>query len=153
MSLGAGFSAAGFSPAGTGDVDTASAPPTTNMVDEKGAQQSARAIDAATGDYILNADGRFRGMPRVRQLVLLRIRTLLNSSAINRLGLEQLAGDRDSGTPRRFENSLRAALSDLVTAKLVTIIDITSAVELPTRLRGALRWRDLTTNQEYVEPI
>src|SRR5580698_10881847 len=76
MPLGFGLSDMGFAPIGTGDVVLAPIPPTENLLDAKGVQQSARAIDAATGQYILNADGRFQGMPRVQQLVLLRIRAM-----------------------------------------------------------------------------
>ena len=153
MSLGAGFSAAGFSPAGTGDLDLAPAPATDIMVDEKGVQQSARRIDPATGQYVLGPSGRIQGMPRARQLVLLRIKTVLNSSSVAGLGLEQASGDRDQNATRRIQNQLSAALADLVTAKLIAILSITAATETPTRIRGALRWKDLTTSQEFTEPL
>lgn len=153
MSLGAGFSAAGFSPAGFGDVDAAPAPATDNLVDEKGVQQNARAIDPATGQYILSSTGRAQGMPRVRQLVLLRIRTLLNSSAYRGMGLAAPSGDNDGQALRRLEVSLRAALADLVKAGLAQILGVVGASDVPTRNRAALRWKDLTTGQEYREPL
>lgn len=152
--LGAGFSAAGFSPAGTGDVTLAAAPATDTLIDsDDGSQQSARKIDAATGQYVLSASGRIQGMPRVRQLVLLRIKTVLNSSTIAGLGLARMGGDRNGSSVVRFQNAITAALQDLVTGQLVQIVSITAATDTPTRIRGAVRWRDLTTSTEYTEPL
>lgn len=152
--LGAGFSAAGFSPAGTGDVTLANAPATDILIDsDDNSQQSARKIDAATGQYVLSASGRIQGMPRVRQLVLLRLKTVLNSSTIAGLGMAAMGGDRNGSTVSRFQNAITAALADLVTGKLVAIIAIAAATDTPTRLRGAVRWRDLTTATEYTEPL
>ena len=150
---GAGFAPAGFSPAGTGSVATATAMATDNLIDDRGAQQSARAIDPATGQYVLRSTGRSEGMPRVRQLVLIRVRTVLGSSAIAGLGVAQVGGDNTVTAQRRLQGTLEQALSDLVKAKLVAIVSVTLSSDVPTRLRAALKWRDLTTNQEFIEPL
>lgn len=142
MSLGLGFSALGFAPFGTGDVDTAPAPASDNLIDEFGVQQSARAIDSTTGQYILNADGRFRGMPRVRQLVLLALRSMSTPT-----------GDMGPQTLKRIQTDIEAALANLISRGLVAIVDVDAFAELPARARAGLKWRDLTTNQEFVEPI
>ena len=153
MTLGAGFSAAGLSPAGFGDIVTAAAPATDNLIDEFGVQQNARAIDPSTGQYILRSTGRAQGMPRVRQLVLLRVRTVLGSSAVSSLGFAAPGGDRDEHTGKRIEAAFAAALSDLVKANLIAIVSVTFSADTNTRERGQLIWRDLTTNTEYREPV
>jgi len=142
MNLGFGLSDMGFAPFGTGDVDLAPTPPTENLLDARGVQQSARAIDAATGQYILNADGRFQGMPRVQQLVLLRVRAM-----------PAIGGDVTATLQQRLLTQLQKALADLVTAGLVQIIAVVGYLELPTRERLGLKWRDLTTGQELIEPL
>lgn len=153
MSVGAGFSAAGFSPAGWGDLDTAPAPAKDLLLDDKGIQQSARAIDARTGQYILNPSGRPQGMPRVRQLVLLRVKTVLNSAAVQNIGLARMSGDRTANAPKTLETNLRNALDDLVKAKLVNIVSVASTNDISTRILGYLKWQDLTTGQEFQEPL
>jgi hypothetical protein len=150
---GAGFSPAGLSPAGTGTVAPAPIVPTDNLVDATGTQQSARAFDPATGKFILNADGRVQGMPRVQQLVYLRIRTLLNSSAIVGLGLAPPPADNNGSALQQIQNGLENALGDLVTAGLVQIVGVTGYSATPTQTRSQLKFRDLTTNLEYTVPL
>jgi hypothetical protein len=149
---GAGFCLAGFSPAGFGDIEDAPAPATDNLVDEHGVQQTARAIDPVTGQYILRSTGRFLGMPRTRQLVLIAIKTVLNSSALKGFGLEEIGGDNDALATRRLEAKLRAALDHLVTKGLIEIVAVPTVGDTPTRIRGALKWLDLATNQVFEEP-
>lgn len=156
---GFGFAAFGFTPFGWGDVDTAPAPATDLYIDsDNGSQQTARKIDAATGQYVLGASGRVQGMPRARQLVQLRIRTVLKSSVVQTLGMVSPQGDVGPRTAQRLANAVTDALADLVRAKVIAIVSITSGTETPTRARGALRWRDLTTaatssGQEFTEPL
>lgn len=152
MTLGAGFSAAGFSPAGFGDVDSAPAPATNNLIDANGIQQTARAIDPTTGDYVLNANGRAQGMPRSSQLVLLRIKTRLGTSTVASLGTRDQGGDRSIVADRRLRADLAAAVDDLVQAGIIQLIAIDVNAELTTRDRALLRWRDLATGQEASFP-
>ena len=147
MTLGAGFSAAGFCPAGFGDIDAAPAPVTGNLIDDKGVQQTARAIDPATGDYILNASGRVQGMPRSRQLVLLRIKTRLGTSTIASLGMRDQGGDRSIVADRRLQADLAAAVDDLVQSGIIDVLSADVFAESNVRDRALLRWRDLATGQ------
>jgi hypothetical protein len=142
MTSGAGFSAAGFSPAGFGDVVDPPAPATDNLVDAKGVQQSARAIDAPTGQYILTASGRFQGMDRVEQLVILRVRAMTLP-----------AGDITPTLALQIKTLLATTLADLVNLGLIAIVDVVSVAGLPTRQRGALKFRNLTTNREVLVPL
>jgi hypothetical protein len=153
MSKGAGFAPAGLSPAGTGTVDAAPSIASGNLIDAFGAQQSARAFDPSTGKFILNANGRVQGMPRVLQLVYLRVRTLLNSSAVKNLGLKPLGGDNDSTALQRIRTSLDVALGDLVKQGLILILSVSGYSDVPTRTRTALKFRDLTTGLEYTVPL
>jgi len=149
--LGAGFSAAGFCPAGFGDIVTAPAPATDNLIDSKGIQQSARIIDPVTKDYVLNATGRVQGTTRMRQLVQLRIMTALNSSSIANFGMTQTSGDRSIVIDRRTQANLAAAVDDLVQAGMIQIVTNTVRSDLPSRDRVLFVWRDLTTGQEFPE--
>ncbi len=142
MSLGAGFSQAGFSPAGFGDVDQLAAPATENLVDAKGVQQVARAIDPATGQYIQNADGRFQGMPRVEQMVVLLVRAMQLPS-----------GDVTDNFNAKLKVLVASTLAPLVNQGLVTILDVVAYLEQPSRARAALKYRDLTTGREVLVPL
>lgn len=139
---GAGFSAAGFSPAGFGDIDELPAPATENLVDAKGVQRNARAINPATGQYVLNADGRFQGMARVEQLVVLLVRAMTLP-----------AGDVTSNMKLQLQTLLAKTLAPLVTQGLITILDVVPYLEQPSRARAALKYRDLTTDQEVLVPL
>lgn len=142
MSLGFGLSALGFAPFGLGDVDTAPAPATDNLIDAKGVQQSARAIDAATGQYVLNADGRMQGMPRVEQLVLLRVRAMTLP-----------AGDVTPNLTAKIAIMMQTGLADLVQQGFIAILGVVPFAEQPTRIRAALKYRDLTTGKEVLVPL
>lgn len=142
MSLGAGFSAAGVAPAGFGDLDLLPTPATENLVDAKGKQQSARAVDAPTGQYILNADGRFQGMPRVEQLVVLAVRAMVLP-----------AGDVTPNFTTQLKTLVASTLASLVNQGLVQILDVVSYLEQPSRARAALKYRDLTTGKEVMVPL
>lgn len=142
MSGGFGFSRMGFAPFGTGDIITAPAPSSENLLDAKGVQQSARAIDAATGQYILNADGSFQGMPHVEQLVLLAIRAM-----------PPIGGDAGPLANNRILKQLQVTLADLVSQGLIAILGLGAVAVTPTQVRAGLRWRDLTTQQERTTPL
>jgi len=142
MTLGAGLSASGLSPAGFGDIDQLPAPATENLVDAHGVQQSARAIDPATGQYVQNADGRFQGMPRVEQLVVLRVRAMTLP-----------AGDVTPDLTQRLKTMMATGLADLVSRGLISIVSVVAFAESPTRQRAALKYRDLTTNKEVLVPL
>jgi hypothetical protein len=150
--LGAGFSAAGFCPAGFGDIVTAPAPATDNLIDENGVQRNARAIDPITGNYILRSTGRAQGVSRSKQLVLIRLRTVLNSSAIKGLGLRDTGADRNVVIDRRTKANITDALQDLVDAGTIALLNVSVNPELPWRERIKVVWRDLQTSQEDSYP-
>jgi hypothetical protein len=150
--LGAGFSAAGSCPAGFGDIVQAPAPATDNLIDDKGIQRTARAINPITGDYILRASGRAQGVSRSAQLVLIRLRTILNSSSVANLGLRASDGDRSAVIDRRTQANITDALQDLVDAGIIELISVTVNADLPWRQRPLVRWRDLSTGAEEQFP-
>ena len=152
MTLGLGFSALGFAPFGTGDIDAAPAPATDNLIDDKGVQRTARAIDPVTRDYVLRASGRAKGVSRATQLVYLRIQTALNSAAISGFGLRETSGDRSAVIDRRVQANLADALSDIVKNGTIALLAVDVNSELPWRQRIKLRWRDLSTGAEESFP-
>lgn len=153
MSLGAGFSAAGTSPAGTGDVDQATIPSGNLFVDANGVRQPCRKIDPATRQYVLNDDGSSSGMPSSLQLVQLRIQTLRDSSALPGFGKRATGSVVNERTAPRVKVDVQDALSDLVTSGIIRIISVKVERANPTRIYGVVRWDDLTTGIEHATEI
>lgn len=153
MSLGAGFSSGGNSPAGTGDVDQATIPSGNLFVDANGVRQNARAIDPATRQYVFNSDGSSSGMPSSLQLVQLRIQTVRDSSALPGFGKRASGGVVTDQTPRRVQGEIEEALADLVAGGVISIVSITVSRANPTRIYGILLWRDIATGIEIPTEI
>lgn len=147
MTVGAGFSAAGLSPAGLGDVDTAPTPNFAVLVDAvTGKQQTARKIDPSVRNYVLDYNGGVQGMSGIQQMVLLRVKTALNSSALPGFGLQQLGGTKVTPNfQRTITAAITNALQDLVTAKLISIAGIQIQQPSNTQYQTTVTWMDLTT--------
>ena len=148
MSLGAGFSSGGNSPAGTGDVDQGTIPSGNLFVDANGIRQNARAISPVTRQYIFNSDGSSSGMPSSLQLVQLR-----DSSALPGFGKRASGGVVTDQTPRRVQGEVEEALADLVAGGVISIVSITVQRANPTRIYGILLWRDIATGVEIPTEI
>lgn len=153
MSLGAGFSAAGECPAGTGDVDQGAIPSGNLFVDAFGVRQDARAINPATRQYTLNSDGSMSGMLGSLQLVQLRIQTLRDSSALPGFGKRSAGGVITDQTTRRVQADVEESLADLVAAGVITIISIAVERSAKSQIYGLVTWRDLSTGIEVPTEI
>lgn len=153
MSLGAGFSSGGNSPAGTGDVDQGTIPSGNLFVDANGIRQNARAISPVTRQYIFNSDGSSSGMTSSLQLVQLRIQTVRDSSALPGFGKRASGGVVTDQTPRRVQGEVEEALADLVAGGVISIVSITVQRANPTRIYGILLWRDIATGIEIPTEI
>ena len=144
---GAGFSAAGTSPAGFGDVDTAPVPANRMYVDQFGVRRNARRIDPATQNYVLDpVTGMPQGMSYVAQQVYLIVKTVLGTSALPSVGLPQSRRLNTGSFPKDLERDLRNALSGLVTKNLMQIVSISIVMNTNQQSYGSMRWRDLTVN-------
>jgi len=148
VSLGAGFSSAGGSPAGTGDVDQGTIPSGNLFVDANGVRQNARAISPVTRQYVFNDDGSISGMASSLQLVQLRVQTVRDSSALPGFGKRASGGVVTDQTPRRVQNELEEALADIVASGIIAIVSITVSRATPTRIYGILLWRDIASGIE-----
>ena len=105
-------------------------------------------LDPATGRPVLDERGVPLGMPDVRQLVLVVLRTSRGSSALGAdVGLEpaQAAANGRLGNDyaRTRADALRAALGPLVDARLAEILSITMDTNARP-VRESVVWRDLT---------
>lgn len=150
MSLGAGFSAAGFAPAGTGDVDLAPVPTSNLLIDAvTGVQKNARKLDPYSRQYVLDATGAIQGMSGIQQMVLLRLQTVRGSSALPNFGKAASPKLVTANTLRQIQSDVTQALSDMVLQKLIVIGDITTQQVSPTAIDCYVRWTDLTSNTEY----
>ncbi len=145
MPVGCGMCSVGLSVSGYGSVDAATAPTQTILIDaNSGLAQNARKIDAVKGQYVYDTLGRVQGMPGVQQLVLMRIATLLDSSAVKGLGLAAPSGVVGANVVRRLTEELSQALKDLVNAKIIQIVDVRVEKAPNSSVRRYLVWRDLT---------
>jgi len=149
--LGAGAASAATTLGGYGDVDTSSAPTTTLLIDENGIQRDARKIDASTGQYVFDDDGRLIGMHSIAQMMQLAAHTVRGSAAVKDLG--QTFGDikvLGAGLQRQVENAVAVAFEPLVRQKLVRIDGVTVTKKDPPTTGAfiVVRWTDLTTGLE-----
>ncbi len=148
MSLGAGFSAAGTSPAGTGDVDFATVPSGNLFVDANGVRQACRLIDPASRQYVLNSDGSSSGMASAAQLVQLRIQTLRDSSALPGFGKRNTGGKVNERTARQVKTDVEECLSDLVVGGVIRLVEVTIERAGASRIFGLVKWVDLSSGIE-----
>lgn len=154
MPLGAGFCPAGFSLAGFGSPDLASAPVQSILIDSAtGTPQNARKIDPALRQYVLDSRGRPDGMNSLRQKVILAIKTTRNSSAVRNFGRRAPADAIGRTFKKDRENNIREALRDLTDARLLEILSFDVDLFKPTGAYELLRWRDLTTGEEHKTPL
>jgi len=149
MSLGAGFSAAGFSPGGLGDVDLAPVPTANLLIDaDNGRQQNARKINPYTKQYVTDATGALQGMSGISQMVLLRLLTVRNSSALANFGRASSPKVVSANTLRQIQSDVNQALADLVLARLVVVNSVSTINPSPTQVDCFVLWTDLTTGIE-----
>jgi hypothetical protein len=144
MPLGLGIAPFGTSIFGYGSPDPAPIQQRGLLVNLDGTQGDGRRVDPATGQYVLDVNGRTVGMTGVQQLVLMRAKTVLNSSAVHGLGLEAPGGNYDQNAPLRLEKQLRLAFKDLTDAGVIQIIDVTIKRNASGVVFREMHWRDLT---------
>ena len=146
MPLGVGAGAAGTSIAGYGSVDASPVQQQTILIDAvTGLPQSARKIDPVTKQFVLDTYGRIQGMGGVQQLVELRANTLLNSSAVQGLGMVAPSGVQGSNIIRRLTEEINQAMKDLVDGKLIQVLGVkVEKVAGTNAIRRYFTWRDLT---------
>lgn len=151
MPTGAGFASAGFSIAGYGSVDSAPAQQPGVLVDANtGLGQNARKVDPVTGRYVRDTYGRVQGMSGAQQLVMMRVGTLLNSSAVPDLGMAAPAGTIGPNALARLDNEVRTAMRDLTDQKIIEIVDVKVTTVLGSKaIRRYFSWRDLTSSTNH----
>lgn len=156
MPIGAGLCPAGIAPAGYGVPDTVGPPASIPLPDPKtGLAQTGRFLDPTTKDYAFTSDGRLQGMPTVRQLVQLAIKTTLGSSALIDLGIDmKRIRDKADGFDQKVTSVLTDAIAPLVRQGLVQIDSVEVFDEPnPDAAIGILNWTDLTTGQPQPTPF
>lgn len=139
----------GSSPYGIGTPAVADALGGSTLRDAStGEQLGSRKIDPATGDYVLDENGRILGMSSITQLVLLAVSTTKGSAAMRQLGQELRKIDRiTSNLPRRVDNTLRAAVQHIVNRGLIEVVGTEVEVVRPGVVLARMRWRDLSSGK------
>ncbi len=148
MPTGVGFSGVGLTIAGYGGVDSAPVPLQKILIDsDDGAPRESRKVDPVTGRYTLNADGQVQGMPGVEQLVLMRAKTVLHSSAVFDLGMAQPSGVVGPDILRQLREDITNAMRDIIDAGVIEVVrvEVTRPVGSSNFVRFFV-WRDLTAN-------
>jgi hypothetical protein len=141
---GAGNQAGGSSPAGA-DYEILPLPPAYVPYPDpqSGQADSGRLIDPVTRQFDYTADGRAEGMGTVPQIVQIAWQTL-DFSAI---------GPLDDGAPSRAYAAYNAAVAQLISGAQLQILSFFAARVPGTNGLGVkIRWKDLTTQLEYVYP-
>jgi hypothetical protein len=146
MPLGVGAGGVGVVVVGYGGVDAAPVQQQTILIESTtGIPQNARKIDPFTGQYVYDADDRVEGMNGVQQLVLLRVNTLLKSSAVRGLGMPAPSGVIGSNIVLRLEQEIRRAMKDLTDTNQIEIIKVVVEKIGPNKIGRFFLWRDLTS--------
>jgi len=134
-------------PYGVGTPNTAAGNTGKAIDDGEGSQQGSRYIDPRSRAYVINDDGRIKGMPNLRHLVLHTLMTELGSSAQPGLGLKPASGVIGRDIEFRRDSDVRNALADLVNRGLIEVVSVT--VDRTSRpVLTLVRFRDLTTNED-----
>lgn len=152
MPIGAGFCPAGLAAAGYGIPDTGTQPLNAMLPDLRTAlQQTGRAINPLTRDYVMRTDGRLQGVATVSQLVQIALTTQLGTSALATLGIDmQSAREKGSDFQRQMATLVAGALSQLVQQGLVQLNAVIVS-EPPSNPDGGIaivKWTDLTNLTE-----
>lgn len=159
---GFGSSSAGTFVFGFGSPGTATAITGKAHDDGTGTQTGSRKIDEGTRQYAFDSNGRVLGMSDARQLVLMRIATVRQSSVVGTLG-QGLSSIQEMGDDfeQRVDIVLRSALADIVANGTIAVVAVT-VQRIPSaavnQSKGALinlKWRDLTDpkRREHTERV
>lgn len=144
---GAGFAPAGVFLAGIGYQEAPARDRSQALTDDYGRRHGARYIDPFTKRYAIDANGRYKGMPNVAQLVELAFLTEAGSSAVPGMGLTPAGGVVSNGFVAERKEAVRKALLSLTQSGLVELVSVD--VDISRRPTMTLvRWRDLTTSQD-----
>lgn len=151
MPLGAGFQAAGTTPAGFGEPTQNGLGSNVVLPDSKvGGSHGSRKINPITRDYVVNSDGRIEGMNNVQHLVQLAV----TKAAPELQRIDKL----DGGFEREVLAILTTALAPLVAQDFIEVRGVTVRVGKagglqPGQAVTLLRWFDRTTNDEIETPV
>lgn len=108
---------------------------------------AAVAINPKTGDYELDANGHRIGSDPVPPMVFLALRTIKGSAATTDLGIGEFPGTLDVDVGTRLRALVDAALSALVTAGLIDVVDVATARAGTSSATLTVEWRDLTSGK------
>lgn len=150
----AGYGTAPFgtAPYGVGTPSTTAGNAGSLLNDTSGATQGSRYINPRTRQYEFDANGRFKGQQNTQSLVQLALLTVLASSSVPGLGETLPSGVIGTNFVKSRKSAISDALSDLVKAKLISIVSI----DVDTTRRPVftvIRWTDLTTGIEQQTQI
>lgn len=139
MPTGCGLAPCGFVSCGFWEDDTAPVR-VANIVN---------ARDITTGDFALDSDGKFIGMGKVRQMVVMALATIKGSAtALPSLGLTfPINQNINSGTTRRIQSDVRSALAHLV-RRYIRIVEIAVTYPTSSRAQVEVRYINLESNSE-----
>lgn len=133
-----GTSLHGWGAVGVGSAIPGAAPLRTSAT---GSQQTGRAIDPATRDFVMLDDGSLAGMPTVQQLVALAI---LGPQFRGRLRQIDRMGTAFAAQVR---SAVDVALFGLVQRGLIEVVGVDAVKVTDRRGRVLVRWRDLQTGR------
>lgn len=146
--LGFGLFRFGTSPFGYGTPAQTTVDRTPLYQQEDGTEGTARIIDLATKDYVLDeTTGKFIGTGQIEQMVYLALVTNKGTSLVTSLGqtFRNITVISDN-IKVRVEDEVNQALSELMSLKLVTLEEVEVSVSRTRRLNIAVHWKDVATD-------
>ena len=136
---GLGGAPLGSTPFGAGTPVEVSAPPDAPL-------QEARFLNVDTKDYETRSDGEYKGMPSVRQRMVMALGTTLGSSAVLQENGLRLPSRIDERFPQGAEQAIRRAVDFMVSAGEVRVDSILLVESQVTgRTEHLVSYTDLTT--------
>ncbi len=145
--IGAGGCPMGSSPCGFGVPGSIASSYPTVLRKVDASIGSSVALDPKTGDYVIGDTGQRVGSDPVPPMVLLALRTIKGSAAVLDLGIGEFPKMLDDDVGARLRALVDDALSNLVTAGLVEVVEVTTGRAGTSSAALAVSWRDLSSGQ------
>lgn len=120
-----------------------------NLLEDSGKiQRDARYINPATQDYVLDSNGITSGMNAVNQQVYLALMTTFGTASVSTLGstFRDIRTINSLNIQAEVEDKVAAALSDLIDANTISLVETTVQVNGNLLLVNVL-WIDTLTGQ------
>lgn len=150
--LGLGACPLGSTPIGFGIYTSLNSTAGKLYQDNDGIIRNAEKINIETGQVEYDQEtGIPKGMDSVQQMVYLALRTVQGSSIIPTFGLKFNLKTINSSTKQKIQQAVEGALANLVSRRLIEIVEITVDRIKLNAIFYQLKWKNLTNNETTLD--